>query len=559
MRIISLLLVSSAFAAQIKVGPNVQVSVAHPNDAHYEVYAAADLKDPSRLVAASFLFPQDGGVAQTVVYASRDGGLSWKPTLQGKQLDNSGDPALAYGPDGTVYYAASQIPSSGPRIMLFYRSKDGGATWDPRDILTYTDREYIAVDATGGKHNGRVYVNGNNRIPPGVSDMVIFYSDDQGRHFAGPGKRPGFGQFTASEIGNIVVASDGTVIGLLSQNRKLHAIRSVDGGASFTPAIPFADFVAGGNRKGAHNNVNSLPALAIDSSRGPYRDRLYAVWPDRRAGRSQIYFARSADGGKSWTTERAINDNPASDTTDQSMPAVAVNRDGVVGVIWSDRRHHPDNLGWDMRFTASLDGGETFAPSVQISEGGTSFDANTPWFPLRPATQTGLNLQVSLSNFLFIGGDTWGLTADANGAFHPVWVDSRGGVPQMWTAAVTVAPGEMTDVSKHMGIELTEPQMDRKTGILTATVRLVNTSDAAVRGPFVVRFQEIRSQLADVAADEEEWRFQAPELAAGGVSSARQVRFRLTNFRPFWDQDRARFGLLEVKASVWAPGVIPRN
>src|SRR4051812_14212353 len=88
-----------AAAAQIVVGPNVQVSQAHPNDAHYEVYSAADLKDPKRLVTSSFRFPQDGGTVQTVVYASRDGGLTWKPTLEGSGLNNTGDPALAYGPD----------------------------------------------------------------------------------------------------------------------------------------------------------------------------------------------------------------------------------------------------------------------------------------------------------------------------------------------------------------------------------------------------------------------------------------------------------------------------
>ena len=52
-------------AAQIAVGPNVQVSSAHPADSHWDVIAAADLKDPARLIASSFLFPDVGGVAQT--------------------------------------------------------------------------------------------------------------------------------------------------------------------------------------------------------------------------------------------------------------------------------------------------------------------------------------------------------------------------------------------------------------------------------------------------------------------------------------------------------------
>jgi hypothetical protein len=41
-------------------------------------------------------------------------------------------------------------------------------------------------------------------------------------------------------------------------------------------------------------------------------------------------------------------------------------------------------------------------------------------------------------SFKFMGGDTAGLTADASGVFHPVWVDNHTGVPQVWTARVTV-------------------------------------------------------------------------------------------------------------------------
>jgi hypothetical protein len=58
----------------ISVGPNVQVSRAHADASHYEVLAAADPRDPGRLIAGSFIYPEGGGTSGTVVYASRDGG-----------------------------------------------------------------------------------------------------------------------------------------------------------------------------------------------------------------------------------------------------------------------------------------------------------------------------------------------------------------------------------------------------------------------------------------------------------------------------------------------------
>ena len=40
---------------------------------------------------------------------------------------------------------------------------------------------------------------------------------------------------------------------------------------------------------------------AVDRSDGPYRGRLYAVWPDQRFGDQDIVLARSDDRGETWS------------------------------------------------------------------------------------------------------------------------------------------------------------------------------------------------------------------------------------------------------------------
>ncbi|HUR59714.1 MAG TPA: sialidase family protein [Opitutaceae bacterium] len=574
-------------AATIVAGPNVQVSAARGGDTHYEVLVAADPKDPKKLIVGSFLFPDSNTEGSTVVYASGDSGITWEPTLGGNALLETSDPAVAFGPRGEAYYLAAHLPDQGrkERTMLFYRSPDGGKTWDKPGVFTYTDREYITVDTTGGKNHGRIYVNGNNRVPRGVSDIVMFYSADEGRTWVGPGKREGFGRFTAGQMGNGVVASDGTFIAIIGETGRvpgnvLSATTSVDGGATFTPAVTIDQFVVGGNRKGARNNVNAQPILAIDPGSGKFRDRLYAVWPDRRAGKSEIYFASSSDKGATWTKGRAINDNPAADKTDQLMPTVAVNPHGVVGVMWYDRREHPDNMGWDARFTASVDGGATFLPSVKISEGSTHFDATMRWTALRPNTQRGVAskqkeapgqaVQVSLNTFLFMGGDTAGIAATADGVFHPVWVDSRTGTPQVWTAAIRVGPevkspapdaalAKLDDISSASTLELSQPRFDRANNVLTAVARVVNTSSQALQGPFRVRVTALTSALGDLTvtnADNNvdgvgaDWAFTDAKLEAGASSDPRIVRFKLSNLRPFEDQNRYRLGLLDLNFVV---------
>ncbi|MBC7896879.1 MAG: exo-alpha-sialidase [Cytophagaceae bacterium] len=602
-------------APRIDVGANRLVSAAHPGDTHYEVHAAADPSRPGRLVVGSIVYPADRDHFSTVVYASTDGGRTWKPTLDGAGLANTGDPAVAYGSDGSAYYTASSIPPSGAdRSMLFFRSRDGGSTWTDSSTLTYTDRQYVTADATGGRFDGRIYVNGNNRVPRSISDFVVFSSVDGGRTFKGPGTREGFGRFTAHSMGNAVVLSDGTLLGVFGETRAgrsvLSAMTSRDGGATLTPAIVIGEFHAGGSRKGADNNVNSQPILAVDATRGPFRDRLYVVWPDRRSGRSQILFAVSVDGGKRWSDARAINDNPPGDSTDQFMPVVAVNRDGAVGVTWYDRRNHPDNMGWDVRFTASLDGGATFAPSVQVSTGGTTFGPTTPWTGLRSTVSrapAGTTLRVSLNTFMFLGGDTAGLVADAGGVFHAVWVDNRTGIPQVWTAPITVssmgglasaqgdrAPArtgsaplpstaldqrgqdatEVTrsdsatrnvgtpgapELSDKLALVVTRTTYERAGEVVTLEAHLENRSSERLRGPFRLRVNAIKGEFGDPApknADNgmrgvgAEWSFSANDLAPNEVSEKKVMTFALANLRPFREGRVYRLLVLELSAGI---------
>lgn len=438
-----------AAASAIRVGPNVLVSAAHPADTHYEVVVSAHPSDPSRLIAGSLIYPDSGGGAGTVLYASADGGLTWRPTLDLPILARTGDPATAFGPDGSAYYAASLIPAAGDRRLLLFRSPDGGSRWDGPFLLTYMDREYVTVDASAGPSRGRVYVNGNNRVPRTISDFTLFRSADGGRSFDGPVLRSEQRTVVATVMGNAVVSSDGTVVGVyvedpssaaMHQGSSLHAIWSKDGGESLTGGAKIDDYVAGGERKGAiAGNANGEPALAIDGTTGRFKDRLSVVWPDRRSGHSEIRFASSSDAGRTWSAPRVISDTPRGGMTDQFMPEIAVNPDGVVGVTWYDRREHPDNLGWDVRFAASFDGGASFGPSVKVSERGASFPAGTsrelPPRPSRPTEREQIN--AGRDSFRFMGGDTAGLAADAAGLFHAVWVDNHTGAPQVWTATVS--------------------------------------------------------------------------------------------------------------------------
>src|SRR5207245_3409187 len=90
----------------------------------------------------------------------------------------------------------------------------------------------------------------------------------------------------------------------------------------------------------------------------------------------------------------------------------------------------------DVRFAASLDGGRTVLPSVIANR---SRDQK----PMRLVPQVFLSKELPrgyLLTFRAEGGlwDYAGLTADAEGSFHPDWIDFRNGVGQMWTTTIDV-------------------------------------------------------------------------------------------------------------------------
>jgi hypothetical protein len=203
------------------------------------------------------------------------------------------------------------------------------------------------------------------------------------------------------------------------------------------------------------------------------------------------------------------------------MGAVAVNREGIVGVSWYDRRESTNDQDWFVRFAASFDGGRTFTPSVKVSEAPFSHD----WSKLKGfqfhATGGGsygevrdptLFLGVSPSEAYVNGGDTAGLAASIDGVFHAVWIDNRTNIPQVWTTPITVNPPAVTidilrksqnlnDITKDTTIDFGETNFDPTTKIVSANLYLVNTSDETLAGPMVLHVVRLDQSAEILNAD----------------------------------------------------------
>ncbi|MBE3072502.1 MAG: exo-alpha-sialidase, partial [Acidobacteria bacterium] len=503
------------------------MSTAHQRWAHYEIHLAADPADPTRLLGCSMVSSAEKNQTWTIVYGSTNGGQRWTPTLLDDSSPNSVDPVCEFGSDGAAYFvslpAASDIPGEVKRT-LFFRSGDGGKTWLAPLTLHSSDREYIATDLSGGRYQGRIYMHANIRAGQNRV-FTLFRSSDGGASFAPMVPQPADEGYRGNGNGTSVVLSDGT---FLAVTRELATVprdtsarppdrltlrRSEDGGETLARPSVITDWspcplAANGG----------MPSLAVDRTAGPFRDRLYLAWPDVRSGHCEVLFSSSPDKGKSWSPARVVNDDRAPRVPDTApnhhMPIVAVNNRGVVGLSWYDRRENPDNHGWWVRFTASLDGGETFMPSVKVStapyapsladrtpvltmtNGGGSQPPRRPGDPLR--TQVG---PAPVGHFN--GGDTGGMAAGADGVFHVLWVDNRTGTEQLWTAAVTVNGTAVTngepdlaalhDVTGSVAFDVVGTEYDPQTRTVTLAATLTNTSKEALAGPLKVRVMSLRS------------------------------------------------------------------
>ncbi len=520
---------------QIVVEPNVRVSTPEGNDLHYEVMVASH-PQKAILLGGSYLVSEASGFI-SVAYISTDGGKSWNPKLRvgrpNQDLDQT-DPAVAFGPDDTLYFATNaRTPEPNVRAYTqLYRSIDGGETWNVIGEFPFFDRPYVTVDDTDASSRGTIYVIGRtpNFAAGVVEDRVrafpsVATSNDGGKTFR-------YSRFVlpADLHTPAVVLSDGTVVFLYSENvsagdepkegvpnQQLKVITSSDGAQTFTKPVVVSRY----SQPAAFKMWTSSPAvyLAADRTAGPFKDRLYTVYPGLQSGRSQIALVYSSDKGRTWSKPTVISELGAGRgvTRISFMPLVSVNSKGVVGVSWYDRSESENGLDFTVRFAASLDGGETFLPSVKVSEKAfTHTDSGqwilngyssggghkSPWVP----TFGGGSLKVHLSEGAIshhYGGQTAGLSADAAGNFHPFWIDNRTGTPQVWTATVKVNGkvllngskelSDLEDVSERLVLRIERPHYDLERRMLSVELRLQNVSREPIRGILKARIISLKS------------------------------------------------------------------
>ena len=591
---------------EVIVGPNLRVAPGGFN----EPWIAASPDNPDFLIAVTqtggWSFPsassaQSLATRANAAFISRDGGVSWERiTLPGDET-GAFDPMVVPGPDGRMWilytYVGANIgvltPDRPQRIfgtIKVWSTDDEGATWTgPAELRSPVppDHPRIAADWSDGPHRGRLYVVWNDvrdSFIRGDFQLFLHTLDDGGETVSEPKLLSTIpdGKLVATEP---VVLSDGTLLVTFYQyffpltdarnaEMPFFTMRSDDGGETFTePEVAF--------RIGHHSwpyaqsemtSAFTLPIVAWDRSGGTHGDNVYVVWDQVSGGTSDVWLRRSTDGGRRWSDPLRINDNdapaPGSLLDDRMIPVVEVNRDGVVGVAWYDRRRDDTRRCWELFFASSSDGGETFGANVPVA---TAPSCPPPAHPpvarvhnlatdpdiedvsdeelakmdLLQRMTTQMAEQGREARVRYFGdvdhaslditfdnargnqpGHYLGLGADANGVFHPLWISRRNAADELFTTTVEVAAGapaspegDEADITARLLVVAGPVVYDATGGKATLDVQLRNVSDGVVHGPVLLRA---------VGDEGREWSFAGKmgshdRLVPGGLSEPVKV------------------------------------
>ena len=91
-------------------------------------------------------------------------------------------------------------------------------------------------------------------------------------------------------------------------------------------------------------------------------------------GGTDVMFARSTNGGQSFSGPQRINDDPINPSKWHWFGTLAVAPNGRIDCVWFDTRNAANNTDSQLFYSYSIDGGVTWSPNVAVSDAFTPFE-----------------------------------------------------------------------------------------------------------------------------------------------------------------------------------------
>ena len=430
------------------------------------------------------------GSGQKMHY-STDGGTTWNASAALPQGGTCCDPTVDWSSDGSLAYTATLGNCGGAGCQVwFYRSSDGGQTWNdlpggtPRRTLSSgnaNDKEYLHVD----KHAGSPFVDNLYVTWHSNNIMQFAKSTDSGNSwsslsFSSGGDQQGIGSDIATDKNGHVY-----YFWPAFNSQRILLRKSTDGGASFGSVSEVAateGSFAFPVPSMETREVFIYVAADADLSNGPFGGSVYAAWTDATGptgsnpanNHARIQVAYSRNGGASWTVTTPHETNNLG-SVDRWHQWLAVGPDGKVHVVFYDTRRAADRASVDLFYSFSQDGAQTFSTPTRVTAEqspniGDSFEFGD---------YNGLDIVMSDLIAIYTdnrreGGGS-GDSIDVYAAGIPV----SGGGNSAPTVTIT-APASGSTFGQGTAIAFTGTANDPEDGNLTANLAWTSSRDGAI-------------------------------------------------------------------------------
>ena len=297
-----------------------------------------------------------------------NGGASW--TFPGVLENNvfRSDPVLDAADTGNFFYLSL--------LETFFdnmwRSLDGGMSWTNIAPAKGGDKQWFTIDNTSSTGHGFQYQawssSGNN-----FGGKQFTRSTDGGFTWLNPvniPNSPSWGTLDVDTNGNLFVGGVNLGTGQIWCARSTNAKVG-----SATPTFDQNTKVNLGGDIGFGEPINpdglsGQVFVAIDRSGTATNNNVYmmaSVIPTGSSNGSDVMFARSSDGGATFSAPVRVNDDPVNHNKWHWFGTLSVAPNGRIDSVWLDSRNAANNTDSQLFYSYSTDGGVTWAPNVAVS------------------------------------------------------------------------------------------------------------------------------------------------------------------------------------------------